>query len=132
MGKQSKGKSEAVAVKAPRPKSAKALARKAANIAAYEQRCAAMAARREKLAALTGVKSSEAAAMAALDRIERAKETENARAAVAAAMSHPQYGQRLSKFIGNRPGVDPCRLLVVIGNWLHVQGITVDHVRPTT
>lgn len=119
------------APRAAKPKTAKQLAKAEANKLAYEARNAAIAARREALAALTGVRSSEAAALAALDKIERAKETENARAAVVAAMSHPVYGQRLSKFIGNRPGVDPCRLLVVIGNWLHVQGITVDHVRPT-
>jgi len=106
-------------------------AAKAERVAAYEARNAAIAARRETLAALTGVRSSEAAALAALDKIERAKETENARAAVVAAMSHPVYGHRLSKFIGNRPGVDPCRLLVVIGNWMATQGI-VDHVAPTT
>lgn len=105
-----------------KPKSAKQLARKAANIAAYEARNAAM-----RAGTFKGVAELQAE-REANNRIEWERETTKARATVTAHMSHPLYGARLTKFIGNRPGVDPCRLMVIIGNWLKTNGL-LDTVR---
>jgi hypothetical protein len=123
--------SPTVVARQPKPKTAKAKAKAEANKLAYEARNAAIAARRETLRAITGT-TNVAAAEAMLDGIEREQETENARRAVVAEMAHAVYGQRLTRFIGQRPGVDPCKLLVIIRNWKMTQGIVVDHVRPTT
>jgi hypothetical protein len=115
--------SNIVAARAPKAKSPKAKAKAEANRLAYEARNAAIAKRRETLAALTGVSGNIAAAEAKLSMIEREAETAKARTAVVAEMANAVYGQRLSKFIGNRPNVDPCQLLVVIGNWKRTQGL---------
>lgn len=115
----------------PKPKTAKQRAKAEANAAAYRARCERLRHRQETLLKLTGTANMVAAA-AMLPAIEREQETAKAMKAVNAHMSHPQYGQRLTKFIGQRPGVDPCRMLVVIRNWMATQGIVVDHVAPTT
>lgn len=101
-------------------------AAKAERVAAYEARCAAL-----KAGTFKGV-VEQAAEAKARSEAERQAETENARKAIAAHCGHAVYGQRLSRFIGNRPGADAVRIAnVVIPNWLRTQGITVEHVRPT-
>ena len=112
--------------KARKPKSAKQLARKAANIAAYEQRCAAL-----KAGTFKGV-MEQAAEAAARSAAERQAETERCRSIVVAHCNHPTYGSRLSKWL-NGSKADPVRLAnVVIPTWLKTQGIVVEHVAPTT
>ena len=102
-------------------------AAKAERIAAYEARCAAL-----KAGTFKGVVEAAAEAKARSEAERRAEE-DNARKMVSAHMGHAVYGQRLTRFIGNRPGADACRLAnVVIPNWLKTQGIVVDHVAPTT
>ena len=106
----------------PRAKSAKQKAKAAANIAAYEARCAAL-----RDGTFKGVVEAAAEAKARSEA-ERERETVNARTAITAHMSHPMYGARLTRFIGNRPNVDPCVLLVIINNWLRTNGL-LDTVR---
>ena len=120
-----KVKSEPVA-RTAKPKSAKQLAKRAANIAAWEARNAAL-----RNGTFKGV-VEKAAEAKARHVAERMAETEKARTMVVTHMSHPVYGQRLSRFL-NGSKADP-RLLanVVIPNWIKTQGIVVDHVRPTT
>ena len=102
-------------------------AARAARIAAYEERCEAL-----KNGTFRGVVELAAEAKARA-KAERERETENARKAVAAHMANAVYGERLTRFIGQRPGADACRLAnVVIPAWLKTQGITVEHVAPTT
>ena len=101
----------------PRTKSKAQQAKAAANKLAYEARCAAL-----RNGTFKGVVEIAAEA-AARSEAERMAETAKARDAVTVHMSHPVYGARLSKFIGQRPGVDPCVLLVVIGNWKRTQGL---------
>jgi len=101
----------------PRTKSKAQQAKAAANIAAYEARCAAL-----KAGTFRGVVEIAAEA-AARSEAERLAETAKARQSVVENMSHPVYGARLSKFIGNRPNVDPCVLLVVVNNWKRTQGL---------
>lgn len=108
----------------PRAKSAKQRAKAAANVAAYNARCAAL-----KAGTFKGVVELAAEAKARSEAA-RAVETENARKAIVAHMANAVYGQRLTKWLGHRKD-DPCRLLVVIRNWMATQGYTVDHVRPT-
>jgi len=99
---------------------------KAARIAAYEARNAAL-----KAGTFKGV-CELAAEAKARSEAERQAETEHARQTVVAHMSHPTYGKRLSKFLDGSKA-DPCRLAnVVIPTWLKTQGINVDHVAPTT
>jgi len=98
-----------------RPLTERERAAKAERVAAYEERCEAL-----KNGTFKGVVELAAES-----------ETEHARQRVVAEMANAVYGQRLTRFIGQRPGVDPCRLLVVIGNWKRTNGI-VDHVAPTT
>jgi hypothetical protein len=114
--------------RAPKNKTAKQRAKAEANKLAYEARCAAL-----KAGTFKGVVELAAEAKAKSEA-ERAVETERARRLVTAHMSHAVYGQRLTKWLGNRPGADACRIAhVVIPNWLRTQGIVVvDHVRPTT
>lgn len=100
---------------------------KAKRIEEYNARCAAL-----KAGTFKGV-VEQAAEAKARSEAERQAETENARKAIAVHCGHAVYGQRLSRFIGNRPGADACRLAnVVIPAWLKTQGIVVDHVAPTT
>ena len=110
-----------------KPLTAREREAKAARIAAYEARCAALKAGTFKSVV------EQAAEAAARSAAERMAETERARSKVAYHMSHPQYGERLSKFIGTACKIDPVRLAnVVIPNWIKTQGIVVDHVAPTT
>jgi hypothetical protein len=110
------------AARAARPKSAKQLAKRDANIAAYNARNTAI-----RNGTFKGVAELQAEREAS-NKIERAAETAKARDAVVAHMSHPMYGVKLSKFIGQRPGADPCVLLVIINNWLRTNGL-LDTVR---
>lgn len=114
--------SNIVAPRAPKAKSAKAKAKAAANIAAYNARCAAL-----KAGTFKGIveQAAEAKARAAAERMA---ETAKARSAVVAAMNHPQYGARLTKWLGHRKD-DPCRLMVIIRNWMITNGI-VEHTLP--
>jgi hypothetical protein len=109
--------SNIVAARAPKAKTAKQRAKAEANKLAYEARCAAL-----KAGTFKGVVELAAEA-AARSEAERMVETAKARDAVTAHMSHPVYGERLTRFIGQRPGVDPCVLLVVVNNWKRVQGL---------
>ena len=109
--------------RAARPKSAKQLARKAERVAAYEARCAAL-----RNGTFKGVMELAAEAKAKSEA-ERVAETAKARTAVVAEMANAVYGQRLTKFIGNRPAADPCKLLILISNWKRTQGI-VEHTLP--
>jgi hypothetical protein len=101
----------------PRTKSKAQQAKAAANKLAYEARCAAL-----KAGTFKGVVELAAEA-AARSEAERAVETAKARQSVVEHMAHPVYGQRLTRFIGQRPGVDPCVLLVVVNNWKRTQGL---------
>lgn len=99
---------------------------KAARIAAYEARNAAI-----KAGVFKGV-CELAAEAKARSEAERQAETEHARQTVVAHMSHAVYGKRLSQFL-NGSKADAVRIAnVVIPNWLKTQGIVVDHVAPTT
>jgi hypothetical protein len=109
--------SNIVAARQPRTKSKAQQAKAAANIAAYNARCEAL-----KNGTFKGVVEIAAEA-AARSEAERMAETVKARDAVVAHMAHPVYGARLTRFIGQRPGVDPCVLLVVVNNWKRVQGL---------
>lgn len=109
-----------------RPLTERERAAKAERVAAYEERCEAL-----KNGTFKGVVELAAESKARRSEAERVAETEHARQRVVAEMANAVYGQRLTRFIGQRPGVDPCRLLVVIGNWKRTNGI-VDHVAPTT
>jgi hypothetical protein len=105
-----------------KPKSAKQIAKRDANIAAYKARNEAI---------LNGTFKSVADMQAereANNKIERERETANARKQITAHMSHPLYGARLTKFIGQRPNVDPLKLMMVINNWLKTNGL-LDTVR---
>jgi hypothetical protein len=117
--------SNTVVARQPKAKSAKAKAKAAANIAAYNARCEAL-----KNGTFKGVVEQAAEAKAKREA-ERVAETAKARTAVVAAMSHAVYGERLTRFIGQRPGVDPCKLLILISNWKRTQGI-VEHTLPVT
>jgi hypothetical protein len=108
-----------------KPLTAREKAAKADRIAAYEARNAAL-----KAGTFKGV-VEQAAEAKARSEAERMAETAKARTAVVAAMSHAVYGERLTRFIGNRPAADPCTLLVLISNWKRTQGI-VEHTLPVT
>jgi hypothetical protein len=107
----------APAARAARPKSAKQLAKRDANIAAYNARNTAI-----RNGTFKGVAELQAEREAS-NKIEREREIVNARKAITNHMSHPLYGQRLTKFIGQRPGVDPLKLMMVINNWLKTNGL---------
>ena len=115
--------SNTVVARQPKPKSAKAKAKAAANIAAYNARCEAL-----KNGTFKGV-VEQAAEAKARSEAERVAETAKARTAVVAEMANAVYGQRLTKFIGNRPAADPCKLLILISNWKRTNGI-VEHTLP--
>jgi hypothetical protein len=99
---------------------------KAARIAAYEARNAAL-----KAGTFKGV-CELAAEAKARSEAERQAETDAARKVVVAHMSHPTYGSRLSRFL-NGSKAEPVKMAnVIIPNWLRTNGITVEHVAPTT
>ena len=112
----------APAARAARPKSAKQLAKRDANIAAYNARNTAI--RNGTFKSVAELQAEREAS----NKIEREREIMNARKAITNHMSHPLYGQRLTKVIGQRPNVDPLKLMMVINNWLRTNGL-LDTVR---
>ena len=98
------------------------MAKRAANIAAYEARNTAI--RNGTFKSVAELQAEREAS----NKIEREREIMNARKAITNHMSHPLYGQRLTKFIGQRPNVDPLKLMMVINNWLKTNGL-LDTVR---
>lgn len=97
-------------------------AKRAARIAAYEERCQKLAARAEQLAATTGIVGNVAAALKRLDAAERRLEEKAAREYVAGVLAGP-LGDRLTRWVGKR-GLqgDPCKVALVVKNWVAAQG----------
>lgn len=97
-------------------------AKRAARIAAYEERCKKLAERAEQLAAVTGVIGNVAGALKRLDAAERRLEEKAAREYVAGVLTGP-LGGRLQQWIGKR-GLqgDPCKVALVVKNWVATQG----------
>lgn len=105
-----------------KPLSAAAKAAKEQRIREYEERCRQL--RSGTFRTEEQRQADERAAARERNRRERQIEEQRARAIVSGHMSHPEYGERLTAFIGNRPGVDPCQLLLIVRNWMRTNGIT--------
>lgn len=112
-----------------RPKSAAALAKKAANEQAAAKRLARLQAEQAKVNAIReeiGLPLSDSAARELLaqqrDTAERQAETNKAREFVEGVLSGP-FGGKVSKWIG-RKGLagDPCKVAVVVKMFCATQG----------
>lgn len=113
----------AVVERVKKPKSAKQLAKKAANVAAAEKRLRDLQTQQRLVNGLrkAGHVGTDEQLLLVADRLEREKEARVARDYVVAVLNGP-HGDRVSRFLGDRTTGEPTRIASLVRSFCRTQG----------
>lgn len=117
-------KNESPVAKAKKPKSAKQIAKREANVVAAANRLARLQSQQRLVnaARARGVVGTDAAIMRLIDAEERTREEQIARQYVETVLAGP-HGDRVRMFMGRGIAGGPCKVAQIVRNFLSTQGL---------